>query len=92
MLKNLILIKLGGSVITDKEIPMSLRKNILTRLVGEIARAKQENPDQLLIVGHGQGSFAHVPASKYQTMAGFINEESLLGMAIVKIALPLSIV
>ncbi len=84
MLKNLTLIKLGGSVITDKEIPMSLRKNILTRLVGEIARAKQENPDQLLVVGHGQGSFAHVPASKYQTMAGFINEESLLGMAIVQ--------
>ena len=84
MQKNLTLIKLGGSIITDKEIPMSLRKSVLTRLVGEIASAKQEKPEQLLIVGHGQGSFAHVPASKYQTMAGFINEESVLGMAIVQ--------
>jgi len=84
MKKNLTLIKLGGSIITDKEIPMSLRKETLRRLVGEIASAKQEKPDQMLIVGHGQGSFAHVPASKYQTMAGFINEESLLGMAIVQ--------
>ena len=84
MKQNLTLIKLGGSIITDKEIPMSLRKPILRRLVGEIASAKQEKPDQLLIVGHGQGSFAHVPASKYQTMEGFINEESVLGMAIVQ--------
>jgi isopentenyl phosphate kinase len=84
MKKNLTLIKLGGSIITDKEIPMSLRGAILKRLVGEIASAKQEKPDQLLIVGHGQGSFAHVPASQYQTMAGFINEESVLGMAIVQ--------
>lgn len=84
MKKNLTLIKLGGSIITDKEIPMSLRKATLRRLVGEIASAKQENPQQMLIVGHGQGSFAHVPATKYQTMAGFVNEESLLGMAIVQ--------
>lgn len=84
MNKNITLIKLGGSIITDKEIPMSLRGAVLKRLVGEIASAKQEKPDQLLIVGHGQGSFAHVPASKYKTMAGFINEESVLGMAIVQ--------
>ncbi|MFA6814401.1 MAG: isopentenyl phosphate kinase [Patescibacteria group bacterium] len=84
MKKNLTLIKLGGSIITDKEIPMSLRKATLRRLIGEIASAKQEKPEQMLIVGHGQGSFAHVPASKYQTMDGFINEESVLGMAIVQ--------
>jgi isopentenyl phosphate kinase len=35
-------------------------------------------------VGHGQGSFAHVPASKYQNYGCFINEESVLGMAIVQ--------
>jgi isopentenyl phosphate kinase len=84
MKKNLTLIKLGGSIITDKEIPMSLRGSVLKRLVGEIASARQEKPDQLIVVGHGQGSFAHVPASQYQTMNGFINEESILGMAIVQ--------
>jgi isopentenyl phosphate kinase len=84
MKKNLTLIKLGGSIITDKEIPMSLRRAVLRRLVGEIASAKQDKPEQMIIVGHGQGSFAHVPATKYQTMGGFINEDSLLGMAIVQ--------
>ena len=84
MKKNLTLIKLGGSIITDKEVFMSLRKATLSRLVGEIASARQENPQQMLIIGHGQGGFAHVPATKYQTMAGFINEESRLGMAVVQ--------
>ena len=84
MTKNITLIKLGGSIITDKEIPMSLRARVLERLVGEIARVKKEQVNDLLIVGHGQGSFAHVPATTYQTMNGFINEESVLGMAIVQ--------
>lgn len=82
MKKNITLIKLGGSIITDKEIPMSLRADVLTRLVSEIAQAKAANPDNLLVVGHGQGSFAHVPATTYKTMDGFINEDSVLGMAI----------
>jgi isopentenyl phosphate kinase len=32
-------------------------------------------------VGHGAGSFAHVPAKKYQTHKGIINEESYRGIA-----------
>ncbi len=79
------LIKLGGSVITDKDIPMSVRTSVLKRLASEIAQAKQKMPaSELFLIGHGQGSFAHLPATKYQTMKGFINEESVLGMAIVQ--------
>ncbi len=83
-MKNLVLIKLGGSVITDKEKSMTLRADVLKRLVDEIARARSKNPDTLFIIGHGQGSFAHVPAAKYKTMQGFVNEESVQGMAIVQ--------
>jgi isopentenyl phosphate kinase len=82
--KNVTLIKLGGSIITNKEIPMEVRKDVLNRLVEEIARARAEQPEMLFMVGHGQGSFGHVPATKYQTIKGFINEESVLGMAIVQ--------
>lgn len=81
---KIVLIKLGGSVITDKEKSMTLRTEVLKRLVDEIARARAKNPDTLFIVGHGQGSFAHVPAAKYKTMQGFMNENSLHGMAIVQ--------
>jgi len=84
MYKKVTLIKLGGSIITNKEIPMTLRADILADLVKEIALAKKQSPDELFIVGHGQGSFAHVPATRYQTIDGFCNEESVLGMAIVQ--------
>lgn len=84
MFKHVVLIKLGGAIITNKEIPMQLRQEVLSRLVKEIARARQDRPDQLLVVGHGQGSFGHVPAGKYKTMQGFINGDSQLGMAIVQ--------
>lgn len=87
-MKNVIFIKLGGSVITNKDIPLSLRSDVLKRLVQEIARAREELEKQgkqtLFVVGHGQGSFAHAPAMKYQTMQGFINDESRMGMAIVQ--------
>ncbi|MEK7458337.1 MAG: isopentenyl phosphate kinase [Patescibacteria group bacterium] len=88
MKHSVLLIKLGGSIITNKDIPMSLRVDILKRLVNETARARQELAQQktapLLVVGHGQGSFAHVPATQYKTMNGFINNESPMGMAIVQ--------
>ncbi len=82
-MKKVVLIKLGGSVITNKDIPLSLRKNVLTRLVQEIAYAREKYPEISFVVGHGHGSFAHVPASKYQTKQGFINDESVYGMTVV---------
>ncbi len=82
--KPVILIKLGGSIITNKEIPMQLRVDVLNRLVKEIVRARAAFPNKLFVVGHGSGSFAHVPATQYKTMNGFVNGESRLGMAIVQ--------
>ena len=81
MQKKLTLIKLGGSVITDKSQPETLRPDVLARLVGEVAAA-QVVTDEVFIIGHGQGSFAHVPAKKYQTKQGFIGPESRIGMAL----------
>lgn len=82
-MQKIIMIKLGGSVITNKDIPLSLNKPVLSRLVQEVAAAVKALPDTRFIIGHGQGSFAHVPASKYKTKEGFINEESKYGMAVV---------
>lgn len=81
MKKNLTLIKLGGSIITNKEVPMMVRENVLKRLVSEIVRAHKKT-GELFVVGHGQGSFAHAPALRYRTMEGFIDAESRIGMAI----------
>lgn len=81
MSKNLTLLKLGGAVITNKEIPESVREDVLFRLVDEIAKAWVKRPGAF-ILGNGAGSFAHVPAGRYKTMEGFIHEESVIGMAI----------
>lgn len=80
-MKKLTLIKLGGSVITNKEVPMSVREDVLKRLVKEIATAKKETGSEV-IIGHGQGSFGHAPAMRYRTLEGFVDEESVIGMAI----------
>jgi isopentenyl phosphate kinase len=84
--RPLTFLKLGGSIITDKDIPMSVREEVLADLVSQVAKARSylEKNHEQLIVGHGQGSFAHMPAAQYKTMGGFINEESVLGMAIVQ--------
>lgn len=79
--KSVTLLKLGGAVITNKEIPNQLRADVLQRLIAEIAQAKKEK-EICLVLGNGVGSFAHVPAAHYHTMDGFISEESRIGMAI----------
>lgn len=63
---------------------MELRPERLQQLVREIHQARQEHPDTLFVVGHGSGSFGHVPASQYDTIHGFKNDDSVLGMAIVQ--------
>lgn len=80
-MKEVVLVKLGGAVITNKEIPNQLRREVLYRLVKEIAQAQKEK-NLCLVIGNGAGSFAHVPASRYETIKGFISDESKIGMAI----------
>jgi isopentenyl phosphate kinase len=81
LVKNLILIKLGGSVITDKKKDSTIRQENIKRLAGEVKSALK-NIDSKIIVGHGAGSFAHVPAKKYKTKDGLINRNSLFGMCV----------
>lgn len=82
MLKNLILIKLGGSVITDKAKPFTAKTEIIRRLAGEIKKAREELKNTDIIVGHGSGSFGHTIAAKYQTQSGNINKKSLKGFCL----------
>ncbi len=67
---NLIFLKLGGSLITDKTSPHTPRLDILHRLVAEIHTALDAQPDLRLVIGHGSGSFGHVPAHRHHTREG----------------------
>ena len=77
--KPIVFVKIGGSLITDKIKPFTLKEHALEVICEEIKTAMKSG--KRLIVGHGAGSFAHVPAKKYQTHKGIINEESYRGMA-----------
>jgi isopentenyl phosphate kinase len=81
-LSELILLKLGGSVITDKTQAFTARTDILAQLATEIKSALDERGDDLqLIIGHGSGSFGHEAAAKYQTHKGAVGPDSWLGFA-----------
>ncbi len=75
-MKNLIFVKLGGSLITDKSKPYTTRDDVIKRLCKEIHEAREGKP---LLIGHGGGSFPHISASKYETHKGVINEKSWEG-------------
>jgi isopentenyl phosphate kinase len=83
MMEDIILVKLGGSLITDKTKPSTPRMDIIKRLAREIHEARQEKPIKL-ILGHGSGSFAHKPAKEYRTDLGVIDNDSFKGIAAVQ--------
>lgn len=77
---NLVLIKLGGSLITNKDKPFSEDLKTIKRLASEIHKARQKTK-MLFIVGHGGGSYPHVPAKKYKTAQGILGKKSYRGIA-----------
>lgn len=70
MSRELVFLKLGGSLITDKSQPHSARLDVLDRLAKEIAAAISKERDLQIVLGHGSGSFGHFPANKYKTRQG----------------------
>lgn len=80
---DLVFVKLGGSVITDKATPFTEREEVITRLGREIHSA-HIHPGLRLLVGHGGGSYPHTLANQYRTHLGLVTEESPLGIALVQ--------
>lgn len=84
---EVILIKLGGSIITDKKGGEAvLNEAVVGQLCQEIARAKEESGAKI-VISHGAGSFAHPPAAKYRTMEGVVDDSSLMGASEVRQAM-----
>src|SRR5208283_4136589 len=62
-----VILKIGGSAITDKTVEASPKTEIINRLAEEIKRADLDN----LIIVHGGGSFGHPAAAKYGLKDGY---------------------
>ena len=70
-MKELALLKLGGSLITDKMKPYTPLLDTMDDLAQQIATSLKAQPDLRLVIGHGAGSFGHVAASEYKTRDGY---------------------
>ena len=74
----MILIKLGGSIITNKEKPLSPRRKSIDRIIHSL-----KNIDENIIVVHGGGSFGHYWSVKYD-MHTKPKKYDLRGVSIIK--------
>jgi len=72
----MILIKLGGSVITNKETYRAFERDTVARLAGEIARSNQP-----VIIVHGAGSFGHIVAKQFSLQNGHTSPDQIPAVA-----------
>lgn len=71
------IVKIGGSVITDKNGELSPRTQEMSRLADEFKEAGARN----LMVVHGGGSFGHPVAEKHRIKEGFKESSQIVGYA-----------
>jgi len=76
-----IFVKLGGSLLTDKRAQEMPRQEVIERLAQEIQRARLEQPDLRIVLGHGSGSFGHLYASVHGTRMGVADAKQWFGFA-----------
>ena len=62
---ELVFLKLGGSLITDKTRPYTVRIDILKTLAEEVRSALSSTPSLRLVLGHGSGSFGHYAVKEH---------------------------
>ncbi|MFX1503622.1 MAG: type 2 isopentenyl-diphosphate Delta-isomerase, partial [Promethearchaeota archaeon] len=77
-INEIILLKLGGSLLTDKNKPFSLREEVLERCLSQIIES-----NKLIVLIHGGGSFGHPIAKKYQISQGLNDsvEDQIIGLS-----------
>ncbi len=81
MVVSMLLVKFGGSVITDKERYDTLDDPVLQRLAGELSNGLRQSGNgketEKCILIHGAGSFGHILAKKYAIQRG--RDDSVIG-------------
>lgn len=81
MERPLIVIKLGGSAITDKTRIYTPRVHEITRAAKQVAAVSKRFS---LILIHGAGSYGHIPVRKFGLAHGFKDSKQLKGLTATK--------
>jgi len=74
MKNELIFLKLGGSLITDKSTANKALPGIICGIAVELKKIMTQRPEIKWLIGHGSGSFGHHAASKFNTQDGVLTE------------------
>lgn len=81
---DLVLVKLGGSLITRKEADRSARKSRLRRLARELAEARRRT-GAFVLLGHGSGGFGHRAAAQARLQRGLRTARQLHGVGLTQL-------
>ena len=84
MPKPLIVIKLGGSALTDKARIYTPRIHTINSAAKQIAKIRKHYS---VIVVHGAGSYGHIPARRYGLQNGLKDTKQLKGLTETKLKL-----
>jgi len=76
MMQKIYCLKIGGSVVTDKAIPYTAKKDTIRSIANALTTIKSP-----LIISHGVGSFAHTSAAKYGGERGYTNRWGIAKVA-----------
>jgi isopentenyl phosphate kinase len=77
-----VLVKLGGSLITDKTKPFVARADHIERMTRQLGEARSKYPDIDFVVGTGAGSFGHFTANEYDLRNGAHSDWQYYGMGV----------
>lgn len=76
-----VFIKLGGSLITDKRVAKSFRREVARNIAAQLEQVRAERPALRMVVGHGSGSFGHFEAWRLDIGSGIASDEERQAMA-----------
>jgi isopentenyl phosphate kinase len=80
-MNRLIFLKLGGSIITDKDQTNTADIERIGVIAQAINRALDQDQSLSLLIGHGSGSFGHHAAKKFGTREGVFSQQGWLGFS-----------
>ena len=81
MKKELTIIKLGGSLLTDKSKPYTARKSVIESAAKELKICIDEGLIESLVIVHGVGSYGHPPVLEYKLHMGYKGPEQFLSLS-----------